>query len=125
MDRRNTPPNHLLLDQEIANAIDQLKRQGHDSFMREMDQVKQLSSLLVSWNDALLKEVDMALANYSESRAQLVNKLLASSQLSNFDLNQTSTRGQQPDDGMEQFFQSFSVSPGPSNATPPPVRRVS
>jgi len=124
MDRRNLSANHLLLDQEIANAIDQLKRQGHDSFMREMDQVKQLSSLLISWNDALLREVDSALANYSESRSQLVNKLMSSSQFGHFDASQPGPRITPTDEGVEQFFQTLAGGPNLNNGAPP-VRRVS
>ncbi|OYW53149.1 MAG: hypothetical protein B7Y80_17475 [Hyphomicrobium sp. 32-62-53] len=70
------PTSQANLDHEIAQAIQSLRQQGQQNFAQDLEQVKQLSAALVSWNDALLQELDQAMSRYAQSRAQLLLRIL-------------------------------------------------
>ena len=71
------PTHQSNLDHEIAQAIQSLRQQGQQNFAQDLEQVKHLSAALVSWNDALMQELDRAMALYAQSRGQLLSKILS------------------------------------------------
>ena len=72
---RPTPQDNL--DYEIAQAIQSLRQQGQQNFAQDLEQVKHLSATLVSWNEALMQELDQAMSLYAQSRAQLLSRILS------------------------------------------------
>ena len=71
------PTHQSNLDHEIAQAIQSLRQQGQQNFAQDLEQVKHLSAALVSWNDALMQELDRAMSLYAHSRGQLLSKILS------------------------------------------------
>lgn len=71
------PTGPSALDQQITQAIHNLRHQGQQNFAEDLEQVKQLSATLVSWNDALMQELDQAMALYAQSRGQLLSRILS------------------------------------------------
>ena len=58
-------------------AIQSLRQQGQQNFAQDLEQVKHLSAALVSWNEALMQELDQAMSLYAQSRAQLLSRILS------------------------------------------------
>jgi len=71
------PTAQASLDYEIAQAIQSLRQQGQQNFAQDLEQVKHLSATLVSWNEALMQELDQAMALYAQSRGQLLSRILS------------------------------------------------
>ena len=71
------PTSQASLDHEIAQAIQSLRQQGQQNFAQDLEQVKHLSATLVSWNEALIQELDQAMALYAQSRGQLLSRILS------------------------------------------------
>ena len=71
------PTPQASLDYEIAQAIHSLRQQGQQNFEQDLEQVKHLSATLVSWNEALMQELDQAMALYAQSRGQLLSRILS------------------------------------------------
>ena len=71
------PTAQASLDHEIAQAIQSLRQQGQQNFAQDLEQVKHLSATLVSWNEALMQELDQAMALYAQSRGQLLSRILS------------------------------------------------
>ena len=71
------PTSQVNLDHEIAQAIESLRQQGQQNFAQDLEKVKHLSAALVSWNDALMQELDRAMALYAQSRGELLSKILS------------------------------------------------
>ncbi|OYX96975.1 MAG: hypothetical protein B7Y80_21275 [Hyphomicrobium sp. 32-62-53] len=71
------PTSQASLDHEIAQAIQSLRQQGQQNFAQDLEQVKHLSATLVSWNEALMQELDQAMSLYAQSRAQLLSRILS------------------------------------------------
>ncbi len=67
-------PSHSI-DDEIAGAIQRLRRSGHDAFQRDLALVRQLAQSLEALNIELMHEIDSVLESYTTTRAQLLKKL--------------------------------------------------
>ena len=109
----------ILLDQEFNRAIDQLRKKAHETFLRDICEVRQLSEMLVSWNEELLKELDDAVARYEALRSQLSEKMLAASTVAAHDMSRvrdTTNRMAQESQSIEQFYQHLNSERGRDDA---------
>ncbi len=73
--RNNADERRQSVDDEIAEAVQRLRRYGHDAFQRDLALVRQLAQSLETLNTELMHEIDMVLESYSSTRAKLLMKL--------------------------------------------------
>ena len=109
----------IMLDREFNRAIEGLLTNGHETFLRHLEEIRQLSDLLVSWNEELLRELESSIANYEALRAKLSAKIIAASTLAAQDMSlvrDTTTRMANDSRSLEQFSQHFDSASGSRHA---------
>ena len=116
------PAGQASLDYEIAQAIQSLRQQGQQNFAQDLEQVKHLSATLVSWNEALMQELDQAMCLYAQSRGQLLSRILSATPAVATYPEPPQDRAPNPvhhDPGLEPMARRFA----PQSPPPPPQSR--
>lgn len=98
----------IVFDCEFNVALDRLRASAHEVFLSHIEDIRELSGLLVSSNEELLREIEASIAKSEALRAELSAKLLAASTLAAQDLSRvrdTTARIAHDSRAIEQFTQ--------------------
>lgn len=105
----------IVLDREFNVALDRLRARAHEVFLSHIEDIRELSGLLVSWNEELLREIEATIAKSEALRAELSAKMAAASTLAAQDLSRvrdTTARIAHDSQAIENFTQYLNSSSG-------------